>query len=159
MIARISTQLDAPPDAVWTALKKKATFLHVTRGAIRFPGSEGWPEEFREGQRVSARMEFFGMIPAPWTHELHLVSVDDERRELFSSEGGGPLETWNHRIRVEPLPDGRTLYTDEIEIRAGALTLPVWIYAHLFYRYRQARWRGLARLLSGGYSVSSREKP
>lgn len=154
MIARVSTQLDAPPDAVWSALKKKATFLHVTRGAVSFPGSEDWPKEFQEGQRVIARMVFFGVIPAPWAHELRVVSVDEERRELLSNEGGGPLETWNHRIRVEPLPGDRTLYTDEIEIRAGALTLPVWIFAHLFYRYRQARWRGLARLLSGGYSAS-----
>jgi len=150
MIARISTELDAPADVVWAALKRKATFLHVTRGMLNFTGSDGWPDEFEEGQRLSTRMLFFGLFPAPWLHELQVVRVNDGAREVYSNEGGGPIETWNHTLRVEPLPDGRSRYTDEIEIQAGPLTPAVWVFAHVLYRYRQARWRGLARLLSGG---------
>jgi len=43
----------------------------------------------------------------------------------------------------------RSHYTDEIDIGAGALTPFVWAYAHLLYRYRQWRWRRLARTLAG----------
>jgi len=153
MIARISTELEAPADVVWAALKKKVTFLHVTRGMLSFTGSEGWPDEFEEGQRLSTRMLFFGLVPAPWLHELRVLRVDDGACEVYSNEGGGPVEVWNHTIRVEPLPGGRSRYTDEIEIQAGRLTLAVWAFAHLFYRYRQARWKGLAHLLSGGFGI------
>jgi hypothetical protein len=150
MLARISTELDALASVVWAALKRKATFLHVTRGMLGFVGSGGWPDEFEEGQRESTRMLFFGLIPAPWMHELRIVRVDDGAREMRSNEGSGPVRVWNHTLLVEPLPGGRSRYTDEIEIKAGPLTPVVWAFARLFYRYRQARWRGLARLLSGG---------
>ena len=40
-----------------------------------------------------------------------------------------------------------TLYADEIEIRAGLLTVFVWLFAHGFYRYRQMRWQRVIRRL------------
>jgi hypothetical protein len=49
------------------------------------------------------------------------------------------LPGWRHRIRL--------VSADKIEIHAGALTLAVWAFAHAFYRYRQARWRALAKVL------------
>lgn len=147
MIARISTELDAPAEAVWTALKRKATFLHVTRGFMGFRGAREWPEEWREGSEVRARLLFFHLIPG-WEHKLRVIRIDEDKREIVSSEQGGFVETWNHALRVEPIRATRSRYTDEIEIRAGFLTPLVWAFAHVFYRYRQMRWRELARLLA-----------
>jgi hypothetical protein len=50
-------------------------------------------------------------------------------------------------IEIDPLAGdaGRCRYSDEIEVRAGALPPLVWLYAQLFYRYRQRRWRRLER--------------
>jgi len=42
---------------------------------------------------------------------------------------------------------GRCGYTDQIDIQAGILTPPIWLFAHIFYRYRQRRWRHLVRAL------------
>jgi len=36
-------------------------------------------------------------------------------------------------------------YTDEIEIQAGWLTPGIWLFAQLFYRHRQRRWKALLR--------------
>ena len=55
---------------------------------------------------------------------------------------------WSHRITVDDEGWGSTRYLDEIEIAAGVLTPFVWVYAQLFYRYRQWRWRRLARRLA-----------
>ena len=66
---------------------------------------------------------------------------------MLTNERGGPVRMWNHRIKVEPLSERRCLYTDELELRAGVLTAFVWLIAHLFYRYRQMRWRNLAQVL------------
>ncbi|QIN85355.1 hypothetical protein GBA63_21810 (plasmid) [Rubrobacter tropicus] len=92
-------------------------------------------------------MFFFHLIPTP-EHHIFVVNVDEEKREALTNEHGGAVRTWNHRIKVEPVSEKRYLYTDEVEIRAGALTPLIWLFAQLYYRYRQMRWRGLARVLA-----------
>lgn len=146
MIVRVTTELDAPADKVWALLKRKQTLLYVTRGLLGVPDAGEWPEEHREGIEVRGRLWFFHAVPG-WEHEIRVESVDEDRLEVRTREGGGPVKTWNHLLKVEPLPGGRSRYTDEIEIRAGSMTPVVWAFAQLFYRYRQARWRSLARVL------------
>lgn len=147
MIARITTELDAPPRKVWALLKRKRTFLYVTRGMVSVPAARAWPEEQREGLKVRGRLWFFHLVPG-WEHEIRVVSVDEDRRELRTKERGGFVEVWNHLLKVESLSEERSRYTDEIEIDAGVSTPVVWAFAHLFYRYRQARWRVLAKAIS-----------
>ena len=48
------------------------------------------------------------------------------------------IKSWDHKIILEPV-GGATRYTDEVEIHAGLLTVPAWLFAHLFYRHRQRR--------------------
>jgi hypothetical protein len=66
---------------------------------------------------------------------------------VLRDDGHGELvRRWDHRIRIRPGPDGRsTLYRDEIDIEAGALTPAVGLRAQGLYRGRQRRWRRLAR--------------
>ena len=147
MIVKVSTLLETTADLAWRAVKRPATLLHVTRGLLGFPGLRRMPEEWRPGDRVRTRLVFFHVLPG-WEHELGVAGVDEARHEIRSAEHGGPVRTWNHRIAVEPLSATRCRYTDEIDIRAGWLTPAVWLFAQVFYRYRQMRWRRLARSLS-----------
>ena len=48
---------------------------------------------------------------------------------------------------VQDTGDGRTLYTDDVDIYAGPLTTAVAAFAYFFYRYRQTRWQQLAPTL------------
>ncbi len=84
-----------------------------------------------------------------WKHYLKVMRVDNERMEILSNERGGLIRTWNHWIKIDRSADGNALYMDRIEIEAGMMTLPVWLFANLFYRYRQMRWRKLLRSLKG----------
>ncbi len=43
------------------------------------------------------------------------------------------------------IEQNKLLYTDEIEIKAGMLTPAIWIFARLFYRHRQKRWKMLLK--------------
>lgn len=146
MIARIDTYLPASAEKVWRILLRRDTFLHITRGMLGFRGSDAWPEMFREGTVIHTRLLFFHVIPG-WKHTLRVVRVDQDALALDSEEGGGILKQWNHRIRLEPRTDDRCRYTDEIDIEAGLLTPLIWAWAHVFYRYRQHRWRKLVRAL------------
>jgi hypothetical protein len=141
-----TAELEAPADAVWNALRKSETLRYVARPLLCFEGDlpRRWP--VRGGVVRVERMLLLCVVPA-WGHELRFVRVDDEGYEMLTNEGGGPRKEWNHRIRVEPLSERLCRYTDEVEVRAGVLTPLVWCFAQLFYRHRQMRWRGLARIL------------
>jgi len=148
MIATIQTYFDIPADKAWNILKQKDTFLYITRGFLGFAGSRAWPEAFSEGQEIRTRLIFFHFLPA-WKHVLRVIRMDDRAMELYSNEMGGAVRVWNHLIKIEPESDSRCRYTDQIDIRAGWMTLGVWLYAHVFYRYRQSRWKRLIRLKKG----------
>jgi len=147
MIATIQTYFKTAADTAWETLKKKDTFLFITHGFLGFIGSKNWPEEFYEGQEIDTRFVFFHIFPA-WKHYLRVVKLDNHRKELYSNEKGGPIKIWNHLIKIEPETDQSCKYTDQIEIKAGLLTPFVWGYAHVFYRYRQHRWKRLIQKLS-----------
>lgn len=145
----VSTTLDAPADAVWSALQDVATFRHVTRGLVTLPDL---PRRGRltEGVSVTSRLRVLG-VPFS-THRLTVVRVDDDARTVVTHEGGGPLRSWTHTLAVEPAAPGREglrcRYTDRIEIDADRLTPAVAALARVFYRLRQRRWRALAPVLA-----------
>ena len=64
---------------------------------------------------------------------------------LRDNGSGSLIKTWDHLIFLES-EGGGTRYTDEVSIDAGLLTLPIYIYAFIFYSYRQMRWRKLVNL-------------
>lgn len=142
MIATIETTLNCPADTAWDLLKKKNTFLYITRGFLGFSGAKNWPATFQPGLVIRTRLYFFHFLPG-WRHVLRIIRIDDRKQELYSNECGGPVNTWNHLIRIEPDTDGRCRYLDQVEINAGILTAFIWGYAHVFYRYRQFRWKRL----------------
>ncbi len=131
----------------WDTVKQPATLRYITKGLLGFRPERELPERFGAGETYRVRLLFFGIVPA-WWHEIRIVRVDDTHREILTAEHGGAVKEWGHRITVDERGPYKSHYTDEIEIAAGPLTPFVWVYAQLFYRYRQRRWRRLARTLS-----------
>jgi hypothetical protein len=146
MIARIEKNLPASADKVWDTLQRKTTFLFITRGMLGFSGSDNWPERFAEGLKIECRLWFLHVLPS-WRHFLNVIRIDGEAMKLVSHERGGPMRKWNHTIRIKPLTESTCHYEDEIDINAGVLTPLIWLYAHVFYRYRQRRWVKMLRAL------------
>jgi hypothetical protein len=146
MRIEISTPLEAPADLIWRLLRKSQSLRYVAKPLLCFKGDlpERWPAP--GGVVRVEKMLFFCVIPA-WSNELRMTRFDEDEYEILTYERGGPVRVWNHRIKVEPLLERRCLYTDEVEVKAGALTPFIWLFAHLFYRYRQMRWRSLAQVL------------
>ena len=140
MIAEISTHLKAPTEKVWALLKKIDTFFFITRGMMSFTGSKSWPQELTTGTTLRARLIFFHFIPA-WHHELKIVHIDENKKEILSNEKGGLIKKWNHFIQVQAQSNDTCVYRDQIDIDAGRLTFFVWLFANVFYRYRQWRWQ------------------
>jgi hypothetical protein len=118
---KLTTDPEAPADAVWSALRTTETFRYVARPLLCLEADlpRRWPAQ--GGVVRIERLLLLCVVPA-WSHELRFVRLDDEEYEMLTSERGGPIREWNHRIRVEPLSERLCCYTDEVEVRAGVLT-------------------------------------
>lgn len=145
MTVRITTDLPISAAAAFELARKPALFRYVVRGILRVTGLSGAPEWIEGGEELDMRLWLFGVIPA-WRHQIRVVRVTP--LEIQTSESGGPVRTWSHRLLFEPTSERTSRYTDEVEIEAGPLTPAVWLFAQLMYRYRQRRWRELARVLA-----------
>jgi hypothetical protein len=103
------------------------------------------PDRVEEGDEFAIRLRFLRVLPG-WRHRLTIERLTAS--EIASREHGGPVKRWDHSLTFEALSPVSCRYTDAIEIDAGVLTPLAALFAHLMYRYRQARWRVLARILA-----------
>jgi ligand-binding SRPBCC domain-containing protein len=140
----VETTLDAPAERVWRAMLLPATFLHVCRGLFRVPALEGRIDPLVEGETGSGRLWVFGVVPA-YRHTIHVTGVDEASGTITTHEHGGVLRAWDHTLHVEPAGPARSRYRDTVAVDAGWLTGLVAATAVGIYRYRQRRWRALAR--------------
>jgi hypothetical protein len=143
----VHTRLDAPADIVWHAVKTPHAFVHVARGMLRYPAAERLDRPWQVGDHLQGWTFLFGVLPFSY-HHITVASIDDDARAVASDEHGGVIRTWRHDVTVTPIDETACRYDDRIDIDAGILTPVVAAYARLFYRYRQHRWRALARLLA-----------
>lgn len=143
MKAIITSKLNISAGDAWRLVKKSSTLIFITKGVLSFSDSDHYPEEWLENRSVTSRLKFFGLFPA-WNHEIYFQKICDSALEILTQEQGGIVSKWEHLIKVTPTDnDAIILYTDQIDIEAGLFTPFVWLYAHLFYRYRQLRWKRL----------------
>lgn len=103
------------------------------------------PDQVVVGTQGAARFWWFGLIPA-WTHHLTVKTL--EPTEIYTHEHGGPVRTWNHRLRFEPIDSQRCRYTDEIEVEDGWRGVPVRLFIQVVFRHRHRRWRQLTEILA-----------
>ena len=95
--------------------------------------------------KFSVKMFAFHFLPIG----KQIVGIEFPQKSdhwVLRDNGSGSIaKTWDHLIFLES-EGGGTRYTDEVSIDAGLFTLPIYIYAFIFYSYRQMRWRKLVNL-------------
>lgn len=152
MTARVdlTTDLAAPKASVTAALRRVHTLRTLTRGMLAIDPADSahplpalWPVD---GTPVMLRIRPFH-LPVGWRHTIRVVEADLARGVLRTEESGGAVRRWDHTIEVSSLDAGRTRYRDLVEMEAGVLTPVIAVWAQVFYRVRQRRWRALARRL------------
>lgn len=153
----VESVLPCAAELVWDEVRRPELLREVARPLITFApvDAAAFPDRWTEGT-VRCRMYLFGVIPLG-VHTIRLERIDGERREIQSREHDRLVRRWDHLVRVREEPGGQTRYSDEIDIEAGWLTRPVWLFAQWFYRHRQRRWRAVARRLNSRATVGSGE--
>ncbi len=142
MKARISSVIATAADRMWEELQKPASLLFVASPILIFKPLNGTELSgiWQLDRLYKLRLSAFGIIPLG-RHSIIVKTIDPEKKEIFTNEGGALTRTWNHYLHVEKIDDRTVRYTDQIDIEAGVLTIFIWMFAHAFYRHRQRRWR------------------
>src|SRR5262249_45384715 len=94
--------------------------------------------------RFRVRMRLFGFISLGWQDIVVADAQADsaaQRWALRDTGSGALARRWDHRLSVEGCDDRRARYTDRLDIEAGTLTLPSWLFAQALFAWRRHRWR------------------
>lgn len=144
MRVKISTTLNATEDEMWERLQKVSSLMYVASPILTFkPANESPLSEKWETKRMyKLKLFLFGLIPLG-AHNIELVEINRTKNRIVSKEHGKLAREWNHIIWFQKIDGNKLHYTDEIEIKAGLITVVVWLFAHVFYRHRQRRWKRL----------------
>ena len=103
-----------------------------------------FPTEWSDGDYLVG-MRLFGLFPFGRQHIVISRSPSTTDTYAIRDNGHGDMiRKWDHHITIRSDPTG-THYTDDIQIEAGLLTPFVWLWAEVFYRWRQYRWRQLVQ--------------
>jgi ligand-binding SRPBCC domain-containing protein len=139
----LSTELPISAERAAALARKPELMQFVLAPVLKLPTLTA-PDRLEVGTRASARLWWFGVIPA-WTHHLEIKELDD--LTIYTHERGGPVHTWNHRLSFTPVDEHRCRYTDEIETDDGIKGLGTRLFIRLMFRHRHRRWRTLAAVL------------
>lgn len=151
MVVEITTKLDIAPQRVWQEVQTAQLLTHITAPLITFEPVEPrvLPTTWQE-QNYLVTMKLFGFIP--FGKQYINISIPQRVHgpgqhlyQIRDNGYGDVIAKWDHLITIKETADGMTDYTDRVEIRAGVLTPLIWLFATIFYRYRQHRWRKLIR--------------
>lgn len=151
--------LDCDPDAAWRALHSPTAFREVALPWLDFRSDEpaGLPTRW-DDREYHVGVRALGAISVG-TQAIRLSSLGTREPgvRILRDSGGGTsgllaaLPRLDHRMAIAPDPAGpddegrtRTLYRDQLIVRAGALTPIAWYTLWAFWQWRGMRLRQLA---------------
>ena len=123
---------------VFELLQRFDTLAYIAKPYATFESVDGQTELVWEvGRSFSFDFKMFGFIPLG----VHVINVKEFNPDnIYTNEGNLFCPVWNHRIILKETADGKTEYTDEVEIGAGWKTPFVYLWAKAFYSHRQKKW-------------------
>lgn len=144
MVVDVGTWLACTPDEAWRHVRTRRLLEYVAAPLVRFVPEQEMPDEISSEGTYRVRMYLFGLVPLGW-QAIVISFPEHDGGFCLRDNGFSPLiSRWDHVITIEPEGEG-TRYRDRVVIEAGLLTPLIWMFAQVFYRHRQRRWRGLVR--------------
>ena len=146
MYARITTTFDCVEAELWANIIEPRSLQYVAAPLLAFRPRHGGEiaREWVVGKTYEFQLYFLGFVPLG-RHDIKLIVLDRAANRIVSHEQGALTSVWNHTIQFNSNGPRSICYSDEIEIQAGWLTPVVWIFAQIFYRHRQRRWKQLLK--------------
>lgn len=150
----VSCELDCSAKEAARQMVRPELLDHVAWPVMRFVPDRPHPSSWTPGE-YPVRCVAFRVVPlgrqvivieVPESDQPGVHILRDNGRGLSGILRG--VSRWDHSLTVRPHESDphRARYSDDVVIEAGRLTPVVWLFASGFYRWRQYRWRRLARV-------------
>lgn len=149
MIVNIETHIPTNFEKITSYVMLSKTLDYIAKPMVFFEPADpnGFPENWGNGEYL-AKMKLFGVIPiSSQTIVIEKIKVTSPNEFILRDNGYSSLiNTWDHWIFIRKTKkENLVRYIDRIEIKAGILTIFIVIFASVFYRWRQFRWKKLIR--------------
>jgi hypothetical protein len=151
MRVMLRLELDAYPETVWAMLHDPLALAAVVHPLLELEpvGHRRFPPTWTAGDHL-VRLRVLGLIPLG--DQLIRLSTSRRGDARILEDSGRPVSgvlglvsAWRHRMAVSPLPGGRTLYRDRLDVSAGILTPVAWFGLWLLWQYRA---QGIRRVVA-----------
>ncbi|MCA0351804.1 MAG: hypothetical protein LCH85_07385 [Chloroflexi bacterium] len=143
MIVDLSTRLDCAASTAIEHVTTSRLLEYVAKPLVTFVPKQPnqLPDVWRDGT-YWVELRLFGVIPVG--KQAIVISHPQQHPFTLRDNGHSPLiKRWDHTIEVA-VEGTSTRYRDHVVVEAGWLTPLIWLFAQVFYRHRQRRWRRLA---------------
>jgi hypothetical protein len=143
MIVKVSSIIKTTPEILWEQIQRTKSLQYISAPILYFIPKkdtvlkDGW----ETNKEYNLSLFLLKFIPLG-QHKIVINKISQDTNEIVSSESGLLAKTWNHKIKFDAINSKQIMYTDTVEIKAGLLTIFIWLFAQIFYRHRQRRWRG-----------------
>jgi hypothetical protein len=146
MIAQITTIMNTTPELLWKEITKPSSLQYVAAPILFFYPLNGTDlnSKWEINKEYNLRLYLLKFIPLG-LHKIIVKDIDISKNKIISNESGLLAKTWNHTIQFHAITSNQIEYTDIIEIKAGLLTVFIWLFSHFFYRHRQRKWKKLLK--------------
>jgi len=143
----ISSTLNNSAEKIWNKLLNIETLIEIYKPMATFKSNLNEKEmKWEINKEYIFKLFIYGFIPFG-DHKIILKKLDKENKIILSNEHNKIVKIWNHLIFMENVGENEIKYTDEVEIYAGIFTLFTAIWAKLFYKHRQKKWKRISILL------------
>lgn len=143
MKVQVKSVFDCESKRLFDEIKKTKSLIYIAKPLIRFePYNRNLIDKWQDGNYLFS-MYFLEFLPIG--KQWIVISIDDENMKIRDNGHSKLIKKWDHIISVEKINDKKSLYTDTIDIKAGFFTIFIFLYAHIFYRYRQSRWKKIIK--------------
>ncbi len=147
MIVDVSTELPCAAEVIFDHIRSPKGLKYAASPIVSFTSVEEQIDPARwEEKNYQYSVHLFGYIPLGIHTMSFSYTVSPDKWAARDNGYSQLCKTWDHLMTVKTI-EGGVLYTDRAEIKAGALTPVIWVFAQILYRHRQRRWRKLANKL------------
>ncbi|MDQ0114865.1 hypothetical protein [Paenibacillus harenae] len=142
MLVKVMSVFNCDSEKLFHEVKKSKSLVYIGKPLVKFVQlpKHPLPEVWEDG-KYPIKMYILGFIPMG--KQWIVISVHNDNKRIRDNGYSNLIKKWDHNIHLTDIGDNKTLYVDTIDINAGILTYFIVLFANVFYRWRQKRWRKL----------------
>jgi hypothetical protein len=142
MLIKIQSVFPASLNEIFKKLQEVNTLQYIASPYASFVSENPENSLWHIGETSNYKLKIFCFIPMG-LHTIKVIKFDKEN--IYTKEYNKYVKVWNHKITLKKLDESKTIYEDEVEIKAGIRTIFIYCWAVLFYKHRQKKWVKLLR--------------